>query len=64
MGININHKYLCNMKRLEKRDYESPMLHLYCIEQEGVLCSSGGEVEVDDITYQHEGFGQKSTFSW
>ena len=52
------------MKRLEKRDYESPMLHLYCIEQEGVLCSSGGEVEVDDITYQHETFEQKSTFSW
>ena len=64
MGININHKYLCNMKRLEKRDYESPMLHLYCIEQEGFLCTSGDSGEVDEIIYQHEGFGQKSTFSW
>ena len=52
------------MKQLEKRDYESPKLHLYCIVQEGVLCSSGGDFDIDDINYQHEGFGQKSTFSW
>lgn len=52
------------MKRLEKRDYESPKLHLFCIEQEGLLCTSGDSGEVDEINYQHEGFGQKSTFSW
>ena len=52
------------MKRLEKRDYESPMLQLFRMDQEGVLCASGDGNDVDEIYYQNEGFGQKSTFSW
>lgn len=52
------------MKRLEKRDYESPMLYLFQIEQEGLLCTSGDDVDVDGVDFQHEGFGQKSRFSW